>query len=65
MRTRFGASRGQGLIEYALILGLISLLVIAVFLFIGEDLAGSNGTINTTLTEQPGQNAGTMSAVMY
>ncbi len=53
------------MVEYGLIIGLISILVIAIFVFLGEDLAGSSGTINRTLTEQPGQNTAAMSQVMY
>lgn len=68
--NRRGARRGnpgagQGLIEYALILGLIALLVIALFMFISEDLAGSNTGMAATLNSKPGEGSAAVSALMY
>lgn len=63
-RGAWGA-RGQGLIEYALILGLIALIVIALFMFIAEDLAGSNTGMAATLDTKPGESQAAVSALMY
>ena len=64
-RCRAWGASGQGLIEYALILGLIALIVIALFMFIAEDLAGTNTGMAATLNTQSGQGQAEVSALMY
>lgn len=41
--------RGQGLVEYALILVLVSIVVIAIFLILGPTIGNVFSTINDTL----------------
>ncbi len=55
---------GQGLVEYGLILGLISVLVIAVFLSLGGQFR-SLITAQVAGTETMGQNQAALSAGIY
>ena len=45
--------RGQGLVEYALILLLIAVVVMGAVQYIGPSLSNNFGTVNTSLTTSP------------
>lgn len=46
-----GAQRGQGMVEYALILVLVALAVIAALTFLGGQISGVFHNITTVLTQ--------------
>jgi len=50
-RLRLGGERsnGQGLAEYALILGLVAIVAIVALSFLGHGISGALSTIGTTL----------------
>jgi len=47
--SRQGKAKGQGLAEYALILGLIAVLTIAALLFLGDNIQQTLSVIGTAL----------------
>ena len=49
MRRPFRGEKGQGLVEYALILVLVALVVIAALVLLGGRVSGVFGTINSQL----------------
>jgi len=54
---------GQGMVEYGLIIGLIAIIVIAVFVALGGPL--KNMFSNAVATETMGQNQAALSAGIY
>jgi Flp pilus assembly pilin Flp len=48
-RAGDGRSKGQGLAEYALILGLVAIVAIVALSFLGHGISGALSTIGTTL----------------
>ena len=46
---RLGGERGQGLAEYALILGLVAVLAIAALTFLGGSISGLLSTVGSYL----------------
>ena len=46
--------KGQGLVEYALILVLVAIVVIAALMILGPIIGGVFSTINSSLTGLPG-----------
>ncbi len=53
LRNFFAHEEGQGLVEYALILALVAIAVIALLLTLGTELQGIFGDVNDTLNERP------------
>jgi pilus assembly protein Flp/PilA len=47
-------ARGQGLVEYALILVLVAIVVIAALLILGPIIGNTFSTINTSIASVPG-----------
>lgn len=57
---------GQGMVEYGLIIGLVALLVIGVFIILGEGITGQSGVITDAMgDEAQGQRGAALSAVLY
>jgi pilus assembly protein Flp/PilA len=48
-RARFEREEGQALVEYALILGLVSVVAIAVLQIVGEDITKILGAVTSAL----------------
>ncbi len=38
LKARFGSKKGQGMVEYGLIIGIVAVLIIAVFVFLDQPL---------------------------
>src|SRR3712207_153092 len=53
LRNFFAHEEGQGLVEYALILALVAIAVIALLLTLGGELQGIFGDVNDTLQDRP------------
>jgi pilus assembly protein Flp/PilA len=49
MRSAFRRQQGQGLVEYALILVLVALVIIATLVLLGGRLGGTFGTVNKAI----------------
>ena len=49
LRSFFAKEEGQGLVEYALILALIAVVVIAALTVLGQKVSGTFNTINGSL----------------
>lgn len=58
LKRLFVEEEGQGLVEYALILGLIAVAVVGILGFIGTDINTLFGRIRTGLGITPAQNGG-------
>lgn len=57
---------GQGMVEYGLIIALVALLVIAIFVVLGEGITGQSGVVTGTMSEEAiGQRGAALSAVLY
>jgi pilus assembly protein Flp/PilA len=48
-RARFEREEGQALVEYALILGLVSVVAIAVLQIVGQDITAILGAVTSAL----------------
>jgi pilus assembly protein Flp/PilA len=48
------SARGQGLVEYALILVLVAIVVIAALMILGPVIGNTFSTINTSIASVPG-----------
>ena len=51
LRNLVGSEKGQGLVEYALIIALISIAAIGVMTTLGSDISTKFGKISTELTK--------------
>jgi pilus assembly protein Flp/PilA len=49
-RARFEREEGQALVEYALILGLVSVVAIAVLQVVGQDITAILGSVTSALS---------------
>ena len=49
-RARFEREEGQALVEYALILGLVSVVAIAVLQIVGKDITAILGSVTSALS---------------
>ena len=49
-RTAKGHASGQGLVEYALIIVLVAIVVIAALLLLGPEVGNAFSTVNNSLT---------------
>jgi pilus assembly protein Flp/PilA len=49
-RARFEREEGQALVEYALILGLVSVVAIGVLQIVGEDITAILGAVTSALS---------------
>jgi pilus assembly protein Flp/PilA len=49
IRSAYRTQRGQGLVEYALILALIAIVAIAALIFMGNQISGILGEIGTAV----------------
>jgi pilus assembly protein Flp/PilA len=49
-RARFEREEGQALVEYALILGLVSVVAIAVLQIVGQDITAILGAVTSALS---------------
>ena len=69
--SRFGGDpgsreKGQGMVEYGLMLGLISILVIGVFVIFGTEMVETGGVIDEAVgAEGVGEGQAALSAVTY
>lgn len=60
------AERGQGMVEYGLMIGLVAILVIGVFVALGGQMASQRGIIQQSINdEEVGEGKATLSAATY
>lgn len=54
MKAKLGSKKGQGMVEYGLIVGIVAVLIIAVFVFLREPITNLfrniGGVIDTSAT---------------
>lgn len=66
MRETGEAERGQGMVEYGLMIGLLAILVIGVFVALGGPMASQRGVIQESISsEEVGEGKAALSAATY
>lgn len=64
--TVLDREKGQGMVEYGLMVGLIAVLVISIFVVMGGAMTGQRGVIQEAVgSEAVGEGQGALSAATY